>query len=61
MYMFLQNSFWALFPIFVILTVSKVSTIFAAAFSTLFAALFFAVLITYKKKWHEIKVKKATI
>ncbi len=58
-FIFLDNSIWALFPIFVILTVSKISSIFAAAISTLFAALFFAILVTYKKQWHEIKVKKA--
>jgi drug/metabolite transporter (DMT)-like permease len=58
-FIFLDNSIWALFPIFVILTVSKISSIFAAAISTLFAALFFAILVTYKKQWREIKVKKA--
>lgn len=57
--MFFQNTMWALFPIFVVLTVSKVTPIFAAAISTLFAALFFAVLITIKREWHEIKVKKS--
>jgi len=57
--MFFENAMWALFPIFVLLTVSKVSSIFAAGISTLFAALFFAVLITIKRQWHEIKIKKA--
>ncbi len=57
--MLFDNSLWALFPIFVILTVSNVSAIFAAALSTLFAALFFAILITAHKQWGEIKVKKA--
>lgn len=56
---FLDNSVWALFPIFVILTVSNIPSIFAAAISTLFAALFFAIRLTYQKQWHEIKVKKA--
>lgn len=58
-FMLFDNSLWALFPIFVILTVSNVPAIFAAALSTLFAAVFFAILITIRKQWGEIKVKKA--
>lgn len=57
--MFIENALWALFPIFVILTVSKVPTLFAAGISTLLAAIFFAVMITIQKQWHEIKIKKA--
>lgn len=51
----LTNSvFWALFPIIVILTYSKLSPLLSLAWSSLFAGLFFAVLMTLRNRWAEI-------
>ena len=51
--------FWSLFPIFTIFTLLTLPSLYSASFSTLFAALFFAIALTYKKKWPELLIKEA--
>jgi drug/metabolite transporter (DMT)-like permease len=50
---------WSLFPIFTKLSYASIPPLYAAAISTFFAALFFAVMLTLQKRWHEIKRKDA--
>src|SRR3989344_9056755 len=45
---------WAFFPIVTVLSYSNLNPLPSLAFSTLFATLFFAILLTIKKKWHEL-------
>ncbi|HEX8965773.1 MAG TPA: DMT family transporter [Patescibacteria group bacterium] len=46
---------WGLFPVITVLSFSKLSPLLSLAFSMLFAAFFFSIMLTLKKKWHEIK------
>ena len=46
---------WAFFPVVTVLTIAIVPSIVSLVWSTLFAALFFAIVITYRKKWHEMR------
>ncbi|MCM2326189.1 MAG: DMT family transporter [Candidatus Woesearchaeota archaeon] len=50
---------WSLFPIFTKLSYTSIPPLYAAAISTFFAALFFAVILTIKKRWHEVKRRDA--
>jgi len=47
---------WSFFPVITLISVSQVPPIFAAAGSTLFAAIFFAIVLTVQKKWQEFKI-----
>lgn len=51
--------FWSLFPIITILSFNNVSPLISLGWSTLFAALSFALVLTIKRKWREIKNKEA--
>ena len=51
--------FWGLFPVITILSYDRLSPLVSLAWSTLFSALFFAVVLTFKKSWSEIKNKTA--
>ena len=46
---------WGLFPVITILSYHTVSPLLSLAISSLFAAIFFAALIAYKKNWHELR------
>ena len=52
-------SLWGLFPIITVLSYNTLSPLLSLAYSSLFAALFFAIITTKKKKWHELRNKKA--
>lgn len=49
----------ALFPVITILSYNTLSPLVSFAGSTFFAAVFFAVVLTIRKKWHELKNKAA--
>lgn len=49
----------ALFPVITVLTYNTLPLLVSFAASTLFAAIFFATVLTVRKKWHEIKNTKA--
>lgn len=46
---------WAFFPIVTILSLGKLPSLLALAWTTLFAGIFFLVLVAYKNLWHELK------
>jgi len=50
---------WSLFPIITILSFTGVDPFFSAGLSTLAAAIFFAILMTFQRKWHELLIAKA--
>ena len=56
---FSKSFFWALYPIVASILVFYLSPIFALAISTLAAAIFFAILLTIQKKWHELLIRPA--
>ena len=49
-----QCVLWGLFPVITVLSYSSVSPIISLACSVLLATLFFAVYLTFKKKWREL-------
>lgn len=50
---------WGLFPVVTILTLQNVSSLISLAWSTLFAALLFAIVLTVRRNWKELKNKEA--
>lgn len=50
---------WSLFPIVTILAYTNLTPLFTAALSSLLAAVFFAIWLTYKGSWGEIRNKEA--
>lgn len=55
LFIFFEAVLWGLFPVITILSLNSLSPLVSLGWSTLFAALFFAVVLSVKKKWHEIK------
>ncbi len=49
-----ETALWGLFPVITILSYGKVSPLVSLAISTLLAGVFFAFMLTLKKKWFEI-------
>lgn len=50
----LSTVFWSLTPIFVIFTYTALQPLVALGFSTVFAALLFAGMLTFNKRWGEL-------
>ncbi len=50
---------WGLFPVITVLSYHSLSPLFTLIVSNIFAALFFVVMITQRKKWHELSIRKA--
>ncbi len=59
LFIFAETIFWSLFPVITILSYNKLSPLVSLAASTFFATIFFAIVVTIQKKWHEIKNKSA--
>jgi drug/metabolite transporter (DMT)-like permease len=59
MFIFFESILWALFPIITILSLKNVPPLVALAWSTLFAAAFFGILLFLKNGWKELKNKEA--
>lgn len=59
MFIFFESILWALFPIVTILSFKNVPPLVALAWSTLFAAAFFGILLFLKNGWKELKNKEA--
>lgn len=55
LFVFTQAALWALFPVITILSFNKLSPLISLGISTLFASVFFALVLSLKNKWHEIK------
>jgi len=51
--------FWGLFPVITILSFTNLFPLASLAWSTLFAAVFFAVILTIKKSWKDVLNKEA--
>ncbi len=54
-----QAIIWSLFPVLSKLSYLTVPPLYTAAFSILLAGAFFALMITVKKDWRQLKVKEA--
>jgi drug/metabolite transporter (DMT)-like permease len=54
-FIFGEAALWALFPVLTILSYNKVSPLISLAVSSMLAAVFFAIMLSVKKNWHEIK------
>jgi len=52
-YIFFTNILWAFFPILVVLSYAAMPAFSSLAWSTLFATIFFACIVVYKKRWRE--------
>jgi len=52
---FSEALIWSLFPIITILSYSSLSPITSLGWTTGFAAIFFAIMLTIKKRWSDIK------
>ncbi len=50
-----QAFIWGLFPIITILTYAKLPGLVSLGWSTAIDAVFFAIVLTYRKNWHELK------
>ena len=54
LYVVSAGAIFGLFPVLVVLTYDALSSLASLAWSTLFATLFFAVLIVYRGRWREL-------
>lgn len=53
---FAGSLLWGIFPITVVLSYATLPSLVSLAYSTALAAVFFAGVMTYRKRWHELKV-----
>ncbi|NTV40677.1 MAG: DMT family transporter [Candidatus Moranbacteria bacterium] len=51
----MESLLWGFFPIMTVLALKNMPTLLTLAWSTLFGAFFFALIITFKKGWQQIK------
>ncbi len=54
-----QAIMWGLFPVITAISYSFISPLVSLVFNTLFAAIFFAGMLTVKKRWQELKNSNA--
>lgn len=54
-FIFAESTLWALFPVITILSFTNLSPLISLAGSIVFATIFFAAVLTIKKKWYELK------
>ncbi|HRH94274.1 MAG TPA: DMT family transporter, partial [Candidatus Peribacteria bacterium] len=50
---------WSAFPVLTVVTVSQLAPLFTAAIATLIAAVFFALVLTRRKRWGELLLRTA--
>ena len=55
LFIFVEAILWALFPIITVLSLKSVSSITALLWSSFFAALFFGIMVVWRKTWNEFK------
>jgi len=55
LYIYLEVILWAFFPVITILSYRKLPSLLSLAWSTFFSVIFFAVVVSYKKTWHQLK------
>ncbi|MBI2175397.1 MAG: DMT family transporter [Parcubacteria group bacterium] len=54
-FIFSEALLWSLFPVITVLSLGSFSPVVALGWSTLFAAVFFGIILAVKKKWKEFK------
>ena len=54
LYILVEGILWAFFPIVTTLSYASVSGLASLAWSTLISMFFFAAIVTYRKRWHEM-------
>jgi drug/metabolite transporter (DMT)-like permease len=59
LFIFSEAILWSLFPVVTSLTIKSLDTLIALGFTTFFSAVFFALLLTFRKKWGDLKNTKA--
>jgi len=55
LYVYLGAILWAFFPVITILSYGKLPSLLSLAWSTFFSIIFFAVVVSYKKTWYQLK------
>ncbi len=55
LYSLAETLLWGLFPVITVLSYTSIPALVSLGWSTLFAALFFGIFVTVRKKWHELK------
>lgn len=58
LYIVLEAILWGFFPVIVVMSYYNVSPLISLSYSTLFSCIFFVVILTIQKKWHEITHKE---
>src|SRR3989344_859966 len=58
-FIFLGAVLWGLFPVITILSFNGFSPLMSLAGSTFFAAIFFAIMLTIRRRWREVGNRKA--
>lgn len=61
LFILFQAFLWGLFPVITVLSLKNLSPLISLGVSTFLAACFFAVIISFKRKWQEIKNISAVI
>ena len=61
LFLFVQGFLWGFFPIISILTINHIPPLYSAAFSTIIAAIFFSIYLTYKKQWKYLFVSSVWV
>jgi drug/metabolite transporter (DMT)-like permease len=54
-----ESLLWSLFPVITILSFKSVFPLLSLAWSTLFAAIFFGLVLSFKKSWHQLQDRSA--
>lgn len=61
LYVLLEASLWGLFPVVTVLTQAKLPSLIILGFGSLFSCFFFALVMTVRKKWHELTQRQALV
>jgi drug/metabolite transporter (DMT)-like permease len=56
---FVEVVIWSLFPVITILSYGTLTPLYTAVFSVALSSVFFSVVLTVRKKWHELLVREA--
>ena len=59
LYILSETFLWSFFPIVTIFTIEHLSALYSLSLSSVAALVFFAVVVSIKKKWHELSYQKA--
>ena len=54
LFIFTEGFFWAFFPIITILSYGRLPSLISLGYSTLFASIFFGIIVLFKKTWRDL-------